>query len=427
MRLLQLLQEDRIDFLTQQYGQKILDVIRNMVPSPGGHNASLDYWVKHLAQYDPSGDKKYLQWIIRMVIAGRIRVDEDLEQTLEDLKRFDELKPHLEPALRDINRYRSPGDLANQVLLPHEDTVTDSQRKQDAEQDEKAKEYVRVVYDGPEGKVLEPTTEGAACFLGRGTRWCTAARNNNAFHRYNQPGDPLYVILTPDGRKAQFHFGSQQFMDEQDDEIPEWPRATLTHDIRGRPVKPTGIPPSTQRSLYGNYRWISKIPEIAEKGERMGMLWMFENPTDEDMIRHAIRKNWKQIELIENPSREVQKLAIQLSGGKALRFLKNPDMSVIEEELQRNPQMITMVRNPSPRAQMIAVQYAPDYVHSIDNVAPEVQDYILRTSPKWFEYVHNPLPEMDKRYQEIVLKNVMAVKTHNWGARADAILKQAGY
>ena len=63
-------------------------------------------------------------------------------------------------------------------------------------------------------EVLWIKTVDAARLYGSGTKWCTAARNNNIFDSYNNRGR-LYIILAGD-RKFQLHYQSDQFMDERD-------------------------------------------------------------------------------------------------------------------------------------------------------------------------------------------------------------------
>lgn len=62
-------------------------------------------------------------------------------------------------------------------------------------------------------------TKEAACHYGANTKWCTAAESGNMFDQYNRSG-PLYVIRTKgDNKKYQFHFESNQFMNDQDKPI----------------------------------------------------------------------------------------------------------------------------------------------------------------------------------------------------------------
>jgi ankyrin repeat protein len=91
------------------------------------------------------------------------------------------------------------------------------------EEKSKAQKEGITVYDGKTIRVIQPTTEAAACHYGRGTRWCTAATEGiNMFGRYNKQG-PLYIIIPKkphyEGEKYQIHFETDQYMDKEDKKI----------------------------------------------------------------------------------------------------------------------------------------------------------------------------------------------------------------
>lgn len=80
-----------------------------------------------------------------------------------------------------------------------------------------------LVYEGETIKVYQPTTVEGACYYGRGTKWCTSATlSENLFEEYDDQG-PLYIIqpIKPrhTGEKYQLHFESEQYMDENDEEV----------------------------------------------------------------------------------------------------------------------------------------------------------------------------------------------------------------
>lgn len=91
------------------------------------------------------------------------------------------------------------------------------QEKQEQADVEKGKE---VLLDNNSWQVIAIHNKGAACQLGKGTEWCTAAPGLNYFKTYYQPDDPLFFILDKsDGEKYQFHFGTKQFMDKDDNDL----------------------------------------------------------------------------------------------------------------------------------------------------------------------------------------------------------------
>jgi hypothetical protein len=91
------------------------------------------------------------------------------------------------------------------------------QNKQEQADAEKGKE---VLLDDENWQIIVIHNKGAACQLGKGTEWCTAAPGLDYFNQYYKPNDPLFYILDKyDGEKYQFHFGTQQFMDKDDNDL----------------------------------------------------------------------------------------------------------------------------------------------------------------------------------------------------------------
>jgi hypothetical protein len=75
------------------------------------------------------------------------------------------------------------------------------------------------VYEDPIVKVKVPADKPAACYLGQGTKWCTAStKGKNYFKDYNKQG-PLYILIPKNpahpGEKYQFQFETNQFKNEQ--------------------------------------------------------------------------------------------------------------------------------------------------------------------------------------------------------------------
>tara|TARA_R100001594_G_scaffold136615_1_gene179078 strand:+ start:3970 stop:5484 length:1515 start_codon:yes stop_codon:yes gene_type:complete len=80
-----------------------------------------------------------------------------------------------------------------------------------------AEEGTEVFRDDEEWKIYAIHNKGAACELGKGTEWCTAAPGLDYFEQYYEEEDPLFYFEHKEsGSRYQFHFGSEQFMDEDD-------------------------------------------------------------------------------------------------------------------------------------------------------------------------------------------------------------------
>ena len=159
---------------------------------------------------DPTKNKEYTQAIVKMYASGGIKM-EDITSTLADyLVKFHKLKTKkmIKPPYNDLMRYNNVQDFYKAV-----------EQFPDVEEKPENRGKAEQLYDDAQIRVIVPVDETAACYYGQGTRWCTAAKNNNMYNSYNKRG-PLYIIIPKKplhtGEKYQFHFESGSFMDEQD-------------------------------------------------------------------------------------------------------------------------------------------------------------------------------------------------------------------
>jgi len=77
------------------------------------------------------------------------------------------------------------------------------------------------IYEDDKWEVFIPENKGAACKLGKGTEWCTAAPGLEYYKHYHKPDDPLIIFISKEdpSEKYQFHYGTEQFMDKFDSNI----------------------------------------------------------------------------------------------------------------------------------------------------------------------------------------------------------------
>jgi hypothetical protein len=134
------------------------------------------------------------------------------------IERFFQFNRFIQEGKKDLNsvsNYKELYDLI-QEARPLYKAWQEKQEQGDAE---KGKE---VLLDDQNWQVIAIHNKGAACQLGKGTDWCTAAPGLNYFKQYYKPNDPLFYILAKsDGEKYQFHFGTGQFMDKNDSQVSD--------------------------------------------------------------------------------------------------------------------------------------------------------------------------------------------------------------
>lgn len=203
MRYHQLVEYNRDITLT-----KHLDDIRKLIPA----NADATNALIEIETADPTKNKKYVVWIIKQLKNRLIRM-EDLSRVTNLLTSFEQLKPRMPQEQRDIGKFtiHQLHDIIQGILNP--DFDKEQHKKLDIE-GLNSNEY-ELLYDGPLGTLVSPKTEHAACILGKGTQWCTAAtQSNNAFDYYAREGK--LFIWKDKTRKYQLHFETIQFMDMHD-------------------------------------------------------------------------------------------------------------------------------------------------------------------------------------------------------------------
>lgn len=156
---------------------------------------------------------KYGKWLLQLYLNRRLKV-EDLYKATDYLRCFINYYNVIKD--KDINKIKSLQELY-EIVQPYlgGDIATSK-----SDEVRKIKEGAEKVYEDSEWLIIIPHTQEASCYYGKGTQWCTAAeRSNNMFDHYNNQG-PLYININKvNGKKYQFHFESNSFMDETDSAI----------------------------------------------------------------------------------------------------------------------------------------------------------------------------------------------------------------
>jgi len=178
--------------------------------------------IELLSTADPTGTNSFVKWLARVYLGkeGGFKLPEDADQIKQDLTKFAKLakQKKLKPEHTDINRLKTLNDLYDALESYSEEEVVSK-----GEVKKKIKsEGVDFIIDDPKFAVVHTKTHEANCYYGAGTKWCTAAKDSSGyFDQYTKEG-PLYTILDNSGakpRKFQFHYESDQFLNERDQEV----------------------------------------------------------------------------------------------------------------------------------------------------------------------------------------------------------------
>lgn len=122
-----------------------------------------------------------------------------------------------------IQRILAKSDI-NQISTSHEmvrivqDAIPAYEKFKEQKIQKDAAAGMNKIFENGEWEIFIPETKAAACLLGKGTEWCTAAPGLDFYEHYHSKENPLIVFVSKKDpqEKYQFSFGSEQFMDAND-------------------------------------------------------------------------------------------------------------------------------------------------------------------------------------------------------------------
>ena len=211
MRYYELILEYNEKKLLSDFGTKLVARYKQET----GKNLTSKQLLDYIASKDTTPTKelvmwccsRYTKWVPDINGYGINKFEDIASRAIPGLLEYKVLlrKPNLQPALpfRDINQIKSLNQLESILdRYKKEDITTESPEVIAKEQKFIKSGEARVIYNDAHVSVVVPKTEEASCFFGRGTKWCTAAKNNNMFADYNGKGQ-LYRITNEKRRRIQ--------------------------------------------------------------------------------------------------------------------------------------------------------------------------------------------------------------------------------
>lgn len=176
-----------------------------------------------LSQADPDQHQlKNTDWIIKTYLKSGFLWEDvkdgdnsKVHHTLTNFLKYRKELPDI--ADRDIMRHKKLAHIAELIkeYIPEHIDLSSNKKK---ESDNIRARDESIILKEDDYLVVIPKTKFASCFWGRNTEWCTAAtKSENYFDSYNVSG-PLYICITPDNKKYQFHKNSSP-MDANDKKL----------------------------------------------------------------------------------------------------------------------------------------------------------------------------------------------------------------
>ena len=160
MNFSKLIKEGRVEDFKSKYGQKFTPANADRI----------------VANVSP----KFLNWVGKTF--DSINFNSNFQDLVLKLREFDKISSNLPKT--DINSYKSLSEIY-QALNDYANRPRRQARKV---------EGGNVVYEDDRFFIVNPLTQEASCYYGKGTKWCTAADSSHQFNQYNQDGKLFYIL-----------------------------------------------------------------------------------------------------------------------------------------------------------------------------------------------------------------------------------------
>ena len=301
----------------------------------------------------------YYAWMYTRYAQGKLQQVEDiLSKAIPALVDYHKLKlrKKLQGSERDITSIKSLEDLQDLIeKYQHELIDTKSRKAQ-------AKKFfdnddAELFYEDSNVQVVIPKTKEASCFFGIHTRWCTAAREGNAFESYNRRGGFFYILFKKMNRRYAFYV--------------EYHRSSgkVKHS---RSIKPMGF-----------YVFDEKDHQIDPLELR-----------NEYPITKKIFKGYLPFDDKMNNSEKMYYIRI---GGSNIKYIEDPAEEMQEEAIRQSTYNIRYIRNPTKKNQMSVVEMDPLRVYEINNLDKDVLIYAIKGHKDVADYIRSGVYPIRKK------------------------------
>ncbi len=308
---------------------------------------------------DPTPKKAFVLNLIKWYLDGSMRLIEDASKATEPLKLYNQFRLRADvPNINSLS-FNDLLDLGDRLST----TKSRTEENKDTEKSFYQTDQAELLINNDEWKVIIPKTEEAAIYFGKNTRWCTSGKTDNYFSYYNNDG-PLYIILEKKTNKRwQFHFESEQFMDEKDNRILN---SVITKIIRS-----TGM----------------KTDFLDKNGS---LLRILTDPTEEEKLK-ALKCNGNAIRYILDQSKEMQILAFESGHDPSdiIQLIYRPCEEAQIIAVSQSPDAIARIEKPCEKAQLIAVSKLPTMITKIHNPCEKAQLIAVRANPYFLNSIAN--------------------------------------
>ena len=221
-------------------------------PAGIGAGTNLEGVLKHFEQNDPSGNNKYLMWMVKMYVNPEERgtSPNDISSLVQ---RFHKNVDRLSPVLMMDLGFANPRLVTSPKNLDSYEDIAQLERVMDEvdsiqtrkEKETEAKEGVDKLYEDERWLLVKPNTYEGSCYYGSSTKWCTASTDYpKHFKDYTSTGNLFYIIDKSQdlgdfykiALYKKFKDGSEEWYDRADNKLSDQTEGAIYSMLPGELV-----------------------------------------------------------------------------------------------------------------------------------------------------------------------------------------------
>lgn len=404
--------------------------------------------IDYLSQEDPSGNNKYLAWMVGML-------NKEISQW--DTKYLDHSEVYMEDVLNAVTSYhnnlaRVNNKIGNVVVEKHSNILTDKEKKRIAnnpkdinsfetlqslealveELEELKKESPQrdKIYEDDRFIVVVPKTHSASCKYGAFSNWCVSTSNESYYKQYTENGMLAFIIWKEDMHgvdldKAKENDNVYKLAVEVDFDSPSitdwkfWNKRDYSQDNTTiRNLLPKGIINSIQKyvdkilwekGIYKKSPFDSISPVFNEIGKKT---------TSDGEIRYYIITPNTSKEVLVNAYESIKGEEYRDSWGQPFRYYETDNLTIISISYINNQIEIKSMSNTTPSEIYHGTWSRKSLYPSLEYLlrSQDVNDLTMSDE----EYLENfILPIVNSEYTEEELKEKKSLgwsDVSDWGS-----------
>lgn len=326
-----------------------------------------------------------INWLIKLILDGNVKIQEDAEKIRDLLRRFEECKKSSNfKSPKEFSHYKTDSDLYKAI----EEYESETMQKSGLDLEDQ-----NIIINESGYKVIKITNFKKSGHLLQDSNWCV--RHKDTFYKERPP---FYLFIKNAKLYCLIHFNSAQCKDVNNSVFEVKDVGASFAKI----VTKLLIMENDGNMIFGDF-----IPVLIKSSNaRCRFLVLSEKPSFIEYVKNPTEE--EQIEVVKKDHVLIRDLYVKLGDGlsrkavleamkfnkRYIKYLKNPTEEEQLDAVKSFYGVLGFIKNPSYEVQLEAIKKDPFSIINVDNPSEELQLESVKRELSAFEYIKKPYPSV---------------------------------